>query len=153
MIYIEVLNIRWEPGRFGFPDLSEMQRAKFENWLGEEFVRQIKVSVSLQRYRNQWAPLSVRYLVWKRENNLSLKTWEASGELISNLSYNKRTKKIGFDKRYRHSGSGESYLSIARTLEYGNLQTPPRPLFREVYYYMSKNIKYFYLRYKKEVSR
>ena len=54
------------------------------------------------------------------------------------------------DNRKRHKGSGERYIDIARKLEYGNFKVPARPLFRIVFYYMSKNVSYFYNKYMEE---
>lgn len=130
-----------------------MNRRTFEIWMALEYVRLIKLSVDKQRYKSKWAPLSLAYLQYKRDNNLSLKTWEATGELIKNLKFKRTTMSIGFDEGRVHSDSEESLLKIARTLEYGDLQVPARPLFRQVYWYMSKNIRFFYKKFLKEIIK
>lgn len=150
MIKIEVLNLAWEPGKEINKQLPLEEQLKFEDWIALEFVKMVQKSVNEQRYRAKWVPLSLAYLAYKRERGWSLKTWEATGELISNLQFKKADRSIGFDAGKRHAGSEETYLSIARRLEYGDLKVPPRPLFRQVYWYMRKNVRYFYNKYLKE---
>ena len=147
MIYIEPLHLKWEPGKD-----RGINSEEFEQYMAKTYVKLVKERVKTQKYRPQWKSLSRGYLRWKAENNLSLKTWEATGELISNLKV-KTHCVVGFDNRRRHKMSGERYLDIARKLEYGNTSIPARPLFRLVYWYMSKNIEFFYNKYKTEVRR
>lgn len=151
MIRLEVINAKWEPGKRAGNFSTRKEVLEFEDWMANEYIRLIKVSVEEQRQKDNWAPLSKPYLEYKRRHGLSLKTWEATGELIDNLIYKTSTRTIGFDNRKVHSGSGSKYLLIARSVEYGQLGENPRPLFRPIYWYMSKNISYFLDKYSREV--
>lgn len=142
MIYIEVIRKKWEPGKN--KDIKDIKT--FERFIAEEYVKLVQKRVADQRYRNHWRPLSRRYLEQKKQLGLSLKTWEATGELISNLKV-KSKNVVGFDKRKRHKVSGETYNDIARELEYGSTRVPPRPLFRTAQIYMSKNINMYIKKY------
>ena len=147
MIYIEPIHVKWEPGKHrGIEDKS------FESYMAQNYVELVKERVREEKYKSKWKPLSPAYKKWKEDNNLSPKTWEATGELMRNLKV-KSHNTIGFDNRRRHKMSGEKYIDITRKLEYGNRSVPARPLFRLVYWYMSKNIEFFYVKYLKEVRR
>lgn len=152
MIFIEIIGVKWEPGKESISFASRAEKLRFEDWMAREFIRLVKLSVDLQRYRAKWSPLSLAYLNYKRDAGLSLKTWEATGELIGALKYKESSRRIGFDNRVRHKDSNEKYLEIARKLEYGNLKIPPRPLFRPVYLYMRKNTEFFKDKYRREVG-
>lgn len=151
MIKLEVIGVNWEPGKRAGEFENRKEVLEFEDWMAEEFIRLVKVSVDEQRQRDKWAPLSAPYLAYKRKHGLSLKTWEATGELMENLIYKKSSRVVGFDNRKVHSGSRSKYLVIARSIEYGQLGVHPRPLFRPIYWYMSKNISYFLKKYEREV--
>lgn len=148
MIYIEVLRLNWEPGSILLKGYPDRVKKDFENYMCNEYIRLVKSRVNTQLYQYKWAPLSPLYLKYKRENSLSEKTWEATGELMKNLKV-KRGKVIGFDNRRQHSNSDETYLEIARKLEYGNSSIPARPLFRLVYWYMSKHVSEYFIRFNK----
>lgn len=147
MITIEVLNKKWEPGKVIMKEASRQEIARFEDYIAREFVRLVKERVDKQLYKSKWAPLSQAYLEYKRKNGLSVKTWEATKELIQNLKV-KSNRVVGFDKRKRHKTSGEPYLAIARRLEYGDHRIPARPLFRFVLMDMSKHMNRHYKRFK-----
>lgn len=155
MIYIEPIRVKWEPGSLLLPrvrdSLTKKELLDFEDYVAKEYVRIVRSRVATQKFASKWKPLSKRYLQWKREQGLSLKTWEATGQLMKELYY-KSNRVIGFDNRKRHKLSGEELLVVARTVEYGDLTVPPRPLFRPVYIYMRKHIQDFYNKYM-EVNR
>lgn len=152
MIRIEVLNQNWEPGEFLLKNWDKREVLRFEDWLAERYIEQVKKAIDLQRYRRKWVPLSISYLMFKQSNGLSEKTWEATGELKESLKYKKSSRTIGFDNRRKHKGSNHTCLEIARRLEYGDLQVPPRPLFRQVYWYLRKDIEYFVEMYRREIG-
>lgn len=142
MIYIEPIKVSWEPGlEIG------VNSEQFEAFMAQTYVNIVKRRVDEQKYKSKWKPLSPKYLKYKEERGWSLKTWYATGELMSNLKV-KSKNVIGFDNRKRHKESGEKYLDICRKLEYGSVNVPARPLFRLVYWYMRKNVSYFYKRYR-----
>lgn len=146
MIYIEVIKVKWEPGKDILAGASKKDIKDFEEYIAQRYVDLVKERVETQKYSAKWAPLSRRYLQEKREKGWSLKTWEATGQLMRELKV-KSKRVIGFDNRKVHKESGERLLSIARKNEYGSFKVPSRPLFRLVYWYMSKNIRYFYESY------
>lgn len=144
MIFIEPIHVKWEPGiEMGVSSID------FENWIAQVYVDLVKRRVEDQKFKSKWKDLNPHYKRWKEENNLSPKIWEATGELIKGLKV-KSKNCVGFDNRKRHKMSGEKYIDIARKLEYGDGRVPARPLFRLVYWYMRKNIRYFYDRYLEE---
>jgi hypothetical protein len=147
---IEIINVEWEPGKNLIMD--DRTRKKFEAFMAEQYILAIKRYVDSQIRAAYWQPLSIKYLTYKKQQGYSTKTWEATGELIKGLKYDKRKNSITFDKRRRHKVSGKPYMEIARANEYGNLSTPPRPLFRPVYLYMGKHVKRFYQKFLKEVK-
>lgn len=147
MIYIEPIHVKWEPGK-----IRGVNDKLFETYMACTYVSLIKERVDNEKYKGRWRALNPEYKKWKIRNNLSPKTWEATGELISGLKV-KSNNVVGFDNRKLHKMSGEKYITIARKLEYGDGKIPARPLFRLVYWYMSKNIDFFYDKYLMEVSR
>lgn len=149
MIYIEVLNREWEPGKLL---TKKKYRKAFEDFVAEEYVKLVKKAIKDQRYATNWNPLSTPYFNYKRRNGLSLNMWEATGELGREIIYKKSSRCIGFDNRKRHHPSGIPLLKLARYLEYGTkrndkLCIPPRPLFRSAYWYMKKHIRDYYIKF------
>lgn len=147
MIYIEVLDLKWEPGRF--LEYKPLRRV-FEDYMAKEFIRLIRLSIKKQRYLSKWPPLSSSYLREKIAKGYSANIWEATGELAKTLSYNPRSRKIGWDNRRVHKGGTKSIV-IARSVEFGTMKIPPRPLYRMVYYYMRKNVTYFFNKFVEEI--
>lgn len=148
MIYIEVIKTKWEPGKVVMRDCSRKDIARFEDYMAYQYVKLVKDRVKAQKYRDKWKPLSRKYLEEKKSKGWSLNTWEATGQLMRELKV-KSHRVVGFDNRKIHKESGEKLLSIARKNEYGDFKVPARPLFRLVYWYMRKNIGYFYLKYQR----
>lgn len=143
MIYLEVIRTKWEPGKEILKDATPKEIKEFETFIANRYVELVKERVETQRYRSKWSPLSRAYLQKKREEGWSLKTWEATGQLMKELKV-KSNNVVGFDNRKVHKESGERLLSIARKNEYGSFKVPARPLFRLVYSYMKKSIRFFY---------
>ena len=150
MIYIQVINKYWSPGRDIIKD--EVIRSQFEDYIANEFIEYIKQSIDIQRYKRGWSPLNKSYVQYKRDNNLSIKTWEATSQLKNSLKVFNRPNmiEIGYSKSVRHKMSGDKLYEIAKKLEYGSIKVPPRPLFRLSFLYMSKNIRLYYNRFCKE---
>ena len=143
MIYLEVIKVKWEPGKDILAGASKKDIKDFEDYIAQRYVDLVRERVKTQKYSSKWAPLSRRYLQKKKEMGWSLKTWEATGQLMRELKVKSR-RVVGFDNRKVHKESGERLLSIARKNEYGSFKVPARPLFRLVYWYMGKNMRYFY---------
>lgn len=146
MIYIEILKVKWEPGKVIMKGSPKKDIKRFESFVANQYVELVRKRVEQQKFSSKWAPLSPWYLQLKRDKGWSLKTWEATGQLMKDLKV-KSKNVVGFDNRKRHKESGEKLLDIARKNEYGNFKTPARPLFRLVYWYMSKNINIYYKKF------
>lgn len=131
MIYIQVLDYKWSP--LGYDDIE------LEEIIAKNFIEDVKRSINTQKYK--FEPLSPRYLMYKKKNGLSLNTWEATSQLKNSLKYTIKgdTITIGWDKGLIHKKSKLKVYQVAMTLEYGNLNIPPRPLFRNVLREYSKD--------------
>lgn len=151
MITIEIINQEWDAGKELIP--YPIDRLKFQRWLAKEYVKKVQSSVIIGKYSSKLAPLSPDYYVYKVRNHLNPNQWIATGDLINNLqTKGKNGTVIGFDNRKVHKGSHMRYLKLARTLEYGTIRIPARPLFRLVYLIMRKDIKRYYDRYCDEID-
>lgn len=152
MIYVQTVQVIWEPGK----NLKLRKYKGFEIWLAEKFVEKVKRDIDIQRYRSDWRPLNAKYKRYKIRNGMSPKMWEATGELKDQLKVKVRGRIIvGFDNRRHHGGTGLRYLELSKILEYGsvNRNIPPRPLFRNVLYFMMKHEREYYNLYRKEMIR
>lgn len=145
MIYIQILDYKWYP-----LDYDDIQ---LEEEIARTFVKQVKHSIDTQKFN--FAPLSPRYLQYKRKMGLSLHKWEATSQLKNSLSYyrNGDTITIGWDVSLRHKRSKLKVYQIASMLEYGTMTIPPRPLFRTILrYYQTREVsEYFVPKPKSEV--
>lgn len=149
MIIIKPINQQWEPGKILMKGATDEEKRRFENYVADLYVKEYKKVIQNQTYKPQWPPLSRAYLKQKREEGLSLKTWEATGQLKNSLTYKKGSRYVSYGN-IRHKKDGTLLNHIARKLEYGDLITPPRPLFRLLYRNMSKNMGKIYERYRRE---
>lgn len=152
MIYIEVLDRYWNPGeRLIVSEMSEEDILRFHRYIADEYVMAVKLAIDTQRFRSKWADLTPSYLEYKRRNRLSTKIWEATGELKNNIRSRKSSGmnviEISFPKNMKHTGSKSTLLEIAKWVEFGTIKMPPRPLFRQIYIYMSKNIRLYIVRF------
>lgn len=140
MIYIEVLNRWWSPGKNLLKHSKEGFISMFEDFIAEEFVKSIKSSVLRGSRDPRWQPLSNSYSRYKNINGLNPNMWVATEELINSLYYDKTRRAITFPRTF-HTKSNMYLLDLAITLEYGNTKIPARPLFLPTYNMFSKNIK------------
>lgn len=124
MIYIQPLDYKWFPTNTN--DLA------FEEELAKDFIKQVKFAINTQKFN--FAPLSPKYLAYKRKRGLSLNIWEATSQLKNSLGYfiEDDIITIGWDKSLMHKNSNIKVYQVAILLEYGTLKIPPRPLFRNV---------------------
>lgn len=149
MIWVEVLDILWEPGK----KLKLRKWRDFEIWLSQKFVEETVKAINSQSLLSKWPPLARSYLAYKKQEGLSTNIWEATEELKKALKVKKsRRITIGFDGRRHHSGSKDRFVDIAKRMEFGSSvsNVPPRPLFREIYRWMDRNLSKYYLLYLKE---
>lgn len=156
MIYIEVLERYWNPGKklARTENLTQKELANFHYWLAKEYARLVVKAIDDQRFRYKWTPLSPTFLNYKKKNGYSLGMWEMTGELKNAIRVTKKGNKaiVGYLKK-KHEDTNLYYVELAKILEFGSIRIPPRPLFRLIYRYMSSNINYFYIKYSKEVNR
>lgn len=151
MIYIEPINVKWRP--LLAYNIPRHERVAFEYYLMYEYVKRVNRFVDLRLWESRFPPLSPQWLSIKEENDWFLGPWKATGDLLSHLRIKNGTT-IGFDKRIKFDKKGHTYLDLARWLEYGTttesggVRIPPRPLFRDTYLYMRKNIGRYYKRWK-----
>lgn len=164
--------VRWQPGiqLFDFETVT-FDNIEYKGWLSyiaQEYKAQLKEAIETQEFKQQWEPLTKKYKDWKKKAGLSTDIWIRSGQLYEAIkvkyfpatdSYgvgidaNERFKEIETIKdsngeitghRVRQRGD-TSVLFIARLMEYGTENMPPRALFRPVKKRIAKNIsKYFY---------
>lgn len=146
MIRIDIINVEWSPGKNLIKDQKVLK--EFEEFCALKYIDNVRRYVDKQM--KKWVPLSLRYLMYKKKRGWSLKTWEATGELLKGLKFDRRRRAVTFDRRRRHKESGLPYLTIARSNEYGDLTHPPRPLFRPIYLLMRKNTGRLYKEFLKE---
>lgn len=150
MIYIQTLDKAWSPGEKMLKSQNQQVRKQFETYIAHEFINEIKLSIKSQKYKSKWKPLSPRYLAYKKARGLSPIMWEATKQLKESLTITGTTTlTIGWDKRLLHKKSRYPLHKLAKRLEYGTMRIPPRPLFRYVYQYMSKNISRYWKKFTK----
>ena len=128
MIYIQVLDKYWEPGKDA--GLTGIKALMYDKKIAKIFVEEIKRNIDTERLRH--APLSRRYLQSKAKKGYSLKKWEATSHLKDSLTVKRisiTTYMVGWDRKLHYNG--ERIVTIAKRLEYGTMTMPPRPLFRD----------------------
>lgn len=141
----------------------------------ERYISYVRYVVNHKKFIHKWKPLSIQYMAYKKKHKLSLKTWKATGRLLSNLkvfdkqhhiyspyrnnivvSVNKNNiLYVGYlyTDKYRHKNRHNIAINkVAKMLEYGisyplNHSIPARPLFRPCMDYIKKNINKLYSSY------
>ena len=143
--------------------LSQDEYRDFQFYMADMLCYEFERAIDSQRYKHdvsKWPPLSFKYLTWKKSHNLSLKIWEATGTLKSNLKIFRKGSfiAVGFKQADVYPKSRLKINNIARYLEYGTnnsngkVRIPPRPLFRPITVYMRKHINDYYKKYQKELK-
>lgn len=156
MIYIQTIDKYWDPGKRSIHFDTFQAKHEFHQFMADEFKKSVKLAIEKQRFRNKWMDLSPGYLAYKKSHGLSDKIWIATGELHDNIDVFNRSRKVitvGFDKRKIHKGSTVRLYKLAHYLEYGTLRIPPRPLFRNIYLYMSRHVSAYYNFYERRVKK
>lgn len=157
MIYIQVLNRYWDAGsklseKNGW---SEDDTLKFHEYLANEFKNLIVKAIDDQRYRNKWPALTLGYLNYKKKHGYPTNIWELTGELKKSLAVVHKRRKV-YEVKFPdkiHSDTSLKLVELAKILEFGTIKNPPRPLFRQVYRYMSSNISYFMKKYENQSNK
>ena len=164
-IIITVTGYTYTPGRNSIKkNMSPDEYKDFMIYMSEQLLNEFVRAIDNQRYvstrsNNAWKPLSLAYVTWKKKHKLSTNIWEATGHLKKSLKIFKKGNLIavGFRQTDLYPKSFAKVNDIARFLEYGSRKIqdrpPARPLFRPITIYMRKNVKIYYKRYMKELSR
>lgn len=140
MIYIDVLGSKWYPAR-RLKRVSNRVRNAFEIYCARLLILKVKEAVRVQKYASKWIALNPNYLRKKLESGQELGMWIADDMLIRQLKL-KDNRHIGWDNRLRRDGV--PYLLIAKSLEWGTIRIPPRPLFRKVKSQIQRNLDIIY---------
>lgn len=150
MIYITVTNKKWSPGAKYLREYPLKVQDDFDKYIAIKYVSEIQRCI--QKQTLPWKKLNSKYLKKKKELHLSKKTWEATRSLRDNLKVIERNYfyEIGWEKGLKpkkvkgfNDKSNLTILQIARKLEYGDLKTPPRALFRPVHRRMEKDMSFY----------
>lgn len=132
-----------------FANMNEQDRERvltgFVRYLTITMKKMLKQSIKKQYYVRYWEPLSHNYLKFKREHGLSENIWEATGKLVSSISYRRQGNKfvIGIPKNVKYS-NGVSVQYVAKCMEFGTKNMPARPLFNPVLRYIKRHIRTYW---------
>lgn len=152
-IYIRVSSTEWKPGsRLIKGTEYEDLLSEFSKYIANIYAKQIVDAINTQRYSGSWEPLSKEYLEFKRKNNLSTKTWEAT-ELLKNSIGVWRLKDhyvVGVKRNVVYPGSNVPVYKVIRCLEFGTSKMPARPLFMPIKRSISGNIRNYWNRFLEE---
>lgn len=147
----------WKPGYNSYKkSMSDEQYRDFQMFAAEYLRSEIVRAIDNQRYKNKWKPLSINYIAWKKKNNLSLKMWEATGTMKSEVKVFKKGNfiAVGFRQRDVYPKTPVKINLIARFLEFGSNKKkdrpPSRPLFRPLMERLRKDVGECYKKYEKE---
>lgn len=149
---IPVIDVEWEPGiRLAKGDL-QMYLPEFAKYMAVVMADELVRAVNSQRFRAKWEPLSIGYLKYKKKHHLSTKIWEATEVLKDNIkAYRYRDRwVVGIPKYIKYPGTNLRVYKVAQFIEFGTTRMPPRPLFRPIVDYLSKNIRRYWLRFLRE---
>lgn len=129
--------------------ITKDKQKAFAEYMAHEMRNALRAAIKNQRYKKQWAPLSVRYLEHKREHNLSLNIWEASSYLIESITVRKYGDHyiVGFPHNKVYPGTRIRVEQVAKWMEYGTETMPARPLFGRIYEYMRKHVNDYYKKF------
>lgn len=154
-ILISVTGQIWRPGTsttdVAAQKLTPEQFRLFQVYCAERLCNVYRQAIETQRYKygsHRWQPLSRRYLLFKKRNNLSLDIWKATGLLQESLKVYKKGNYliVGFRPNERYPKTRIKINSVARWLEYGtanpngSVRIPARPMFRPLLTYERKNV-------------
>lgn len=149
VLYINVIGMEWRPGyRLAQDDMREYL-PEFSRYMAGVMSDELVKAIDSQRYSGRWAPLSIPYIANKKRRNLSPKIWEASGVLKDSIQAYKYRDQwvVGIPKHLTYPGTTLRIYQVAQYLEYGTSKMPPRPLFRPIVEYLSKNIRRYWDRF------
>lgn len=135
--------------------VQEKIQEEFAYYLAEEMKKYLKDVIKHQKYKNQWKPLSITYLEYKRKHHLSTNIWEATSLLVDSIGVRKYGNHyiIGFPRKKCYPGTRLTIEQVAIWMEYGTNgehPMPARPLFNKVYEYFRKHVDRYYKKFLKE---
>lgn len=134
-IYIQVSQSEWKPGSRMFKN-TEYERllGKFAHRIAKIYADELVKAIDSQRYKSKWEPLSPAYLEYKKKNNLSTKTWEATSLAKDNIGVWRSNNRyvVGIKRDVKYPGSNVQAYKVIRMLEFGTSTVPARPLFVRV---------------------
>ena len=157
-IRLTVTGFVYKPGRnFLKKNIPDDQYLDFMLYVAVRLATTVVDAIDSQRYKHAWKPLSLSYVTYKQKHNLSLKIYEATGQMRDSIRVFKDGKYIGlgFPKNKRYPKSHVQINTIARYLEFGsrdNAHPPSRPLWRPLQVYVRKNIWRYFMSYLNEKS-
>lgn len=130
MIKIQVTNTVLRLDRLLGLKMPKEELERFEYYFAKIYIENIKLCINTQAIK--WAPLSFKYLLYKRRKGYSLNIWECKGVLKYRLRYFKKGRYLVIGWTPTLENNGVLVWRYAQFMEYGTYKTPPRPLFRVV---------------------
>lgn len=149
----------WKPGYNSIRKTMSVDKYKDFQIFAAEYLRdEVIRAIDRQRYSSKWPALSINYMKWKKRHNLSLKMWEATGKMKSEIKVFKKGDYIavGFAQKDVYPKTNVKINKIARYLEFGGRKKnrpPSRPLFRPLMERLRKDVSVCYKKYEKEVRK
>lgn len=150
----------WKPGYNSVrKNMTADQYKDFQIFAAEYLRDEIIRAIDSQRYNSKWPALSINYLQWKKRHNLSLKMWEATGKMKSEIKVFKKGDYIavGFKQKDVYPKTNVKINVIARHLEFGSRRKknrpPSRPLFRPLMERLRKDVKVCHKKYVNSVKK
>ncbi|AMM44839.1 hypothetical protein SP15_040 [Bacillus phage SP-15] len=151
-LYVSTIDLEWEPGKRIAQGSLEQYLPQFSKYMAKIMAEEIVKAIDNQRFKSKWAPLKIGYLKYKQRHDLSTKVWEATSVLKDNIkAYRYRDRwVVGIPKSRTYPGTSLRVYQVAQYLEYGTTRMPPRPLFRPIVSYLSKNIRRYWIKFLRE---
>jgi hypothetical protein len=163
----------WKPGSVKIMNLTKVSMKfkkallkYFTMFMLDEYKKALRKAITSQRFIDQWAPLSERYLKYKKEMGYSTKIWECTSLLkhsIRSWPVGTDAYAIGIDPKanYRtETGVDLNVRNVAMWMEFGTGERaedgkgtpgwpgmPPRPLFRPLRDNMSRKINVWFSKF------
>ena len=177
-LYLDIENFRiWRPGSRKIMNLTKVSKKfkvallkHFTIYMADQYVEALQKAITSQRFKDDWAPLTKRYLSWKKEMGFSKKIWECTELLKDSISYWRVDNgfAIGIKRNAMYkteTGKTLEVRKVAQWMEYGTGDRaeggkgtpgwpgmPPRPLFRPLRDNISKKIDVWFGKFIEEYA-